>query len=109
MPTLTYKPSYAAQLTKKPRILEAKFGDGYGQRVGDGINTNPQAWALTYSNLTDSMADSVEAFFDSVVGVSFTWTPPSKSPANFIYKDFSRAHNGEDKNEIRVNIEQTYG
>ena len=47
MSVFTFVPT-SAQLTKKPRVLEAGFGDGYKQRTNFGINANPQSWQLSF-------------------------------------------------------------
>lgn len=45
-------------LSEKPRILEAGFGDGYSQATPDGINAILQTWTWT---LKDGMADKIIA------------------------------------------------
>ena len=36
----------------EPRVLSARFGDGYEMRVVDGINNLPRQWGLTFNNRT---------------------------------------------------------
>ena len=45
--------------------LETNFGDGYGQRAGDGINTRGETWQAEWRALTQEQADEIEAFFEA--------------------------------------------
>ncbi|MTD34035.1 phage tail protein [Paludibacterium denitrificans] len=80
--TFTWTPDYSAKLSRAPRVLKAQFGDGYDQRVPDGINNNPQSWALTFNNRTNADADAIDAFLSAQNGVTwFWWTPPRVNAA----------------------------
>ena len=61
MTTFTFPPSNAS-LTEKPRVVVAKFGDGYEQRTAFGLNTNPQSWSLTFANKRASERDAINQF-----------------------------------------------
>jgi len=58
----------------KPRVLIASFGDGYEQRVGNGINTKDDRLNVSLKNRAASEINEVAAFFDAFVGKSFTAT-----------------------------------
>ena len=55
--------------TPKPRVLTAKFGDGYEMRVRDGINNTPRAWGLTFANKPKIEADDLYTFFNRLASV----------------------------------------
>lgn len=76
-------PAYGAQKTSQPKMRKAQFGDGYEQRVRFGLNQNPKVWNLTWNNITEANADTIEAFLDARAddGASFDWTPPGESTA----------------------------
>ena len=57
------------QLSVKPRVLKAQFGDGYEMRVRDGINTTPRSWTLTFNNRLNEDIDNLYAFFDTLASV----------------------------------------
>ena len=77
MTTFTWIPDFQSEVQFKPRVRSAAFGDGYEQRVGWGINTNPASWKLTFRARQDSEASAIDAFLAAAAGVaSFTWTPP---------------------------------
>ena len=85
-------PSYGAQKTSQPRVRNVQFGDGYSQRLRYGLNTNPKTWDLTWQNITESNADTIEAFLDARAGAeSFDWTPPGgESSAKWICTQWSK-------------------
>ena len=58
----------------KHRVLTAKFGDGYEQRVRDGINTKDDEFTANFNNRTSTEANNLAAFFDRQAGKSFTLT-----------------------------------
>ena len=70
--------SYGAQKSSKPKMRMTQFGDGYEQRTKFGLNQNPKEWSLTWQNITEANADTIETFLDARAadGASFDWTPP---------------------------------
>lgn len=70
-------PDRSLKHSSKPRVLTAKFGDGYEQRLADGINNIEQTFTLAFNNRTDDDIDDIVAFFDAKKGVtSFDYTYP---------------------------------
>ena len=70
------------QLTKTstPRILTAKFGDGYEQRIADGINVLNETYSLTFRNRTKEEIDDIVAFLDTKQNVTkFILTLPDSN------------------------------
>jgi phage-related protein len=89
MTTFIYEPT-SAQVSKKPRVLEAAFGDGYTQRTNFGINANPQVWSLAFVFFGVDAHLGFKSFLDALNGsIPFTWTPPGESAsARFVCKDY---------------------
>ena len=56
------------------RVLTASFGDGYEQRVKDGINTKVDTFSLTFNNRSATDINRIAAFFDAKAGNNFTFT-----------------------------------
>jgi phage-related protein len=74
MSAFTFLPATGQREIKLAR-REARFGDGYVQSVGDGINNRLYVWTLTFiRNRADS--DAIEAFLANVGGGGFDWTDP---------------------------------
>lgn len=55
--------------------IRASFGDGYVQRVPDGINTERHNWPLTFKGTEAEVAPIIE-FLRRNAHTSFLWTPP---------------------------------
>ena len=96
MATLAYEPLAVDGPTKKmsPRILRAKFGDGYSQRAGDGINPIDEEYSCDWDHVDETEADALEAQFEGLYGVgTLTWTPPGESTAKkFTVPSWSRTY-----------------
>lgn len=60
-----------------PKVLVAKFGDGYEQRLPDGINSIAETFSATFNNRTKEEIDDITGYFASLKGsASFTYTIP---------------------------------
>tara|TARA_B100001175_G_C19487422_1_gene630609 strand:+ start:376 stop:786 length:411 start_codon:yes stop_codon:yes gene_type:complete len=68
----------------QPKVRVAKFGDGYQQRIADGLNTLRDTFTVNFVNRLKAEADDIEAFFrtkKAVTAFSFTY-PDSNSGTN---------------------------
>jgi phage-related protein len=75
-------PSYGAQKTSQPKVRNVQFGDGYSQRLRYGLNQDPKQWDLTWQNITEANADTIETFLEARAGAeAFDWTPPDSATA----------------------------
>lgn len=82
MAVFTYTPDFGARVNVKPRIRVVAFGDGYEQRVADGINARNDVWDLTFDNRTNSDTSAIISFLEARAGVeAFDWTPPNEATA----------------------------
>lgn len=87
MATFTWVPSWGATLTVKPSVVVTRYGDGYEQRTGQGLNILPRKWAIKFS-VKPSVADSIEQFLTNLHGVgSFDWLPPTGVNGKFVCDD----------------------
>lgn len=90
MATFTYIADNGASLEEAPRVLESKFGDGYQQRVGDGINIRPRKWSLTFNSRTDAELAPIVAFLRARNGIeAFDWTDPEGVAGKFVCKSWT--------------------
>ncbi len=68
---------------------KAKYGDGYVQTVGNGINTETQSWPLTFVGPRATM-DAIITFLRSHKGVaSFLWYNPLGELGLYTFDDFT--------------------
>lgn len=94
MATFTFTPSFEPVLSEKPRVLSARFGDGYEQRVGDGINIRARSWQLTFKQRTAAEMAPIIAFLRARNGFeSFDWTDPDGVAGKFICREWSKSTN----------------
>jgi len=71
-------------------VLEAGYGDGYTQRVQDGINNASRKWNITMADKYAYELDPPKAFLDARAGAaSFLWTPPNGVQGYFICKSYT--------------------
>jgi phage-related protein len=73
--------TYGATKNNQPVVRTVQFGDGYQQRLTYGLNQNPKSWDLTWQNITETNADTIETFLNNRAAdnTSFDWTPPDEA------------------------------
>ena len=110
MATFTYAASYSSSLEQEPRILNAKFGDGYEQNTYDGINYNPQKWSLTFQNISKVDALSILNFFktNNTPTTSFVWENPEGVSSKYLCKKWSRNYSGFDQMNVSCMFEEVF-
>ena len=99
MAVFTWFPNAGHSLSVEPRVASAKFGDGYEQRVPNGINFILEKWSLTFSGTRQNMG-LVEAFLRTHAGVtSFDWTNPDEVAGKFVCKSWTKSR---DKGVVNI-------
>ena len=58
------------QRTSTPKVHTLSFGDGYEQRIADGINNLQQSMSVSFATRPKAEIDDLVAFFESLGGVS---------------------------------------
>jgi phage-related protein len=77
MPAFTWTPDKNLAKTTTPRVVGVKFGDGFEQRTGDGINTINSDYALAFTLRTRAEIDAIDDFLEARGGAeAFDWTDP---------------------------------
>lgn len=91
MATFIWLASYGSKKRIQPRVLQARFGDGYSQRVADGINTQLRSWTVSFNDRSKTEADAIEAFLIARNGVeSFDWTDPDGRASKWLCSQWER-------------------
>lgn len=109
MTTFTHIPSVGVNLSSDFKVRQSQFGDGYQQRVGDGINTNARSWSVSFNNDATTI-DTIQAFLDVEKGVtSFTWVPPVGASGRFICAGYSRSIDDYDNETLRATFKEVFG
>lgn len=84
-----YVPDRNMKKSATPRIRMSQFGDGYSQRMQDGINYMAQTWALEYVNRSWTTILAMVTFLEGKGGVTaFTFTPPGEAEIKVICKQW---------------------
>ena len=76
-------PDKSMSKSTQPRVLTASFGDGYEQRIVDGINSINETYSLSFKTRPKEVIDDIVAFLDTKKNVSkFVLTIPDNNDAN---------------------------
>lgn len=111
MADFTWTPSRGFTAETTARVREAKFGDGYVQRVAEGINNVNQTWNLQFqSNAVETIA-AIEAFLISKGGYqAFTWLPPGEATeVKVMCNKWSKTYESEISRNLTATFERVYG
>ena len=108
VPVFTWPISSQTQMSMKPRVLSAQFGDGYEQRTLDGINNELEAWQVTIPSYNEvSGASAAEAFLRTQAGVTaFSWTTKFGRTALFVCREWTRSPTGPTSSNITAKFEE---
>lgn len=92
MATFTYIPSSSSSVETKPKVVTAKFGDGYEQNLLDGINSSAEEWSLTFADYDLTTAETIVSFFkdNNTATTPFDWTTPDGNTYRFLCKSWKR-------------------
>ena len=77
MATFTWLPDWTAKKKRSPTVRTVQFGDGYEQRVADGVNISPQSWEGMVFKRDVATVDDIDDFLNARNGIeSFNWVTP---------------------------------
>ena len=86
-------PVYNTRVNARPKVNTLSFGDGFEQRLTEGLNQNPLSVNLTFE-LSQTDANTAITFLNARVedGASFDYTLPSEtSSRKFVCTSFPRS------------------
>lgn len=76
--SISIVPSVSTSSKTDFRVLEAQFGDGYSQRIQDGINTETAQWNVFWNQKALEIIGALQLFLSTLGGVElFYWEPPT--------------------------------
>ena len=74
------KPDKGMTRQSQPKVFITEFGDGYEQRLANGINNLAESYGVSFSNRTKEEIDDITAFFENKAGVTnFNFTIPDSN------------------------------
>lgn len=102
-------PTFATQASIAPRTLENTYGDGYEQRVGDGLNTNKEIWNVVFENIAWSEVLTINGFLKDRKGTeAFMWTPPAETELQVKCKTWQRSKTSPTTGTLSATFEQVF-
>lgn len=114
MTVLTFAPTVGPSpgTTDKPTIkkLQADFGDGYSQAVGDGINYIRRELSLEWELLTPDQAVEITNFLRARGGVEpFYYTPSDElAPVKWTCDDWSDKRGQGGMRSVTAKFKQSF-
>lgn len=71
--------SAGSSQSNKPRVLASEFGDGYVQRVADGLNSDLSTLSVRFDVLRHAEGETIVSFFSSKRGaIPFKFAIPGE-------------------------------
>jgi len=108
-------PDRNLQHSSKPRVLKMSFGDGYEQRLKDGINSIVKTFSLSFNNREKAEIDDIMTFFDLKGGVtSFDFTYPdsnsggSEKTIRVVCEEYTQTYNNDEFYGCTASFRQVY-
>ena len=88
--TFTWTPDTGAACDREPRVLSVKLGDGYEQRITDGINADLRKRGLTFSGRSLTEIDAISDFLAERGGAeAFYYTHPRDTQRLYLCRSWS--------------------
>lgn len=108
-------PDKTMQQQSKPKVYKATFGDGYEQRIAQGINNIAETYSVSFVNRTNEDIDDIITFLDSKNGVtSFAFTLPDSNAGGgertirVICEDYSRTYSYDEFYGCQATFRRVY-
>lgn len=115
--TLIATPDKSMTKTAAPRVLQITFGDGYEQRIADGINTINETYSLSFKTRTKEDIDDIVFFLDARKNVSkFIFTMPDSNnttrtgekDVKVVATNYSVTYDYEDFYSLSLSLKRVY-
>jgi phage-related protein len=90
-PPIAPTPGSGGEIT--PRVIRGRFGDGYSQRLGDGINQIAESFSISWELLKPDEAKLIEDFLASHGAEPFLWPLPfQETPKVWTVANYRRTY-----------------
>lgn len=111
----TISPDKGLTRNSTPKVLVAKFGDGYEQRLPNGINSIDETFSATFNNRTKEEIDDITGYLASLKGAtSFTYTIPDTNESGneisikVVCENYSQVYNYGDFYSAMATFRRVY-
>ena len=99
----------------KPRVIKIQFGDGYEQRVQEGINNITQNFSVSFNNRPKAEIDDIMAFLDNKAGTTaFDFTYPdtnargNERTVKVVCEDYTQTYSFDDFYSCTATFRRVY-
>jgi len=112
VPNFFWQPSYQSSVKIEPRVKKIQFGNGYQQRILDGINSELKNLTLTFENRSEIETVSILHFLEERAGQqSFVYNVPTiyakpSGVSKFIAPNWETNYNFYNNYTIKTVFEQ---
>lgn len=90
------------------RVRKTTFGEGYVQRVGDGLHTKSQSWSVVVDGTYDETQPVLD-FLDYHAGhISFQWAPPGKPIGRFVCESYQEIPHVGTQRKIQAIFDEVF-
>lgn len=86
---LTFPVDAGVQGTITPRSRVVRFGDGYEQETGDGLNTQEESWPVSASGPIGEIQPLIDFLDAHPPWNTFLWSPPHRIQARYKCRGYS--------------------
>lgn len=106
--TFSWFPNADHSKQVKPAVVKASFGDGYSQRMPDGMNSAPEIWTLTFTGTREEI-DPIDDFLTEHLGaLSFNWRTPEVRDGTFVCPEWTKRRESGVKVTLSCKFEQVF-
>lgn len=103
-----WRPDFSANVSKRPVVSRAQFGDGYTQEMPRGLNNTMAQWELSFNARTEIEAMQIDLFLSTMRGATaFKWKDADGIVRRYTCQDWSRSFDDENKVSVRARFAQT--
>jgi phage-related protein len=82
-----WNPTWPIDIDREPRLQIAKFGDGYEQRMLDGINWMTSTWKLKWSMRPHDVLIAMDDYLTDVQADAFPFLDPHSQTLVMVFCD----------------------
>lgn len=105
---LTFPVDTSPQGSQRFRVRSIRFGDGYQQDVGDGLNNREDEWSVSATGYEVDLQPLMD-FLDARAGhIAFLWTPPGRPQALYKCQAYTTTHMHGDQMKLSATFKRTF-
>ena len=106
-------PSYSPQLTVENNIITVAMGDGYEQRLQNGINASRRTFSLSFLNRSDTVTTNILNFLAHPTkgnngAKAFDWNPPFGSAGKWVCENPTVTMVSHNLNDIELVFREVF-